>query len=83
MLRNQDLAELLSREAKTHSDHRRRALERAARAALWRWPVEAAGLHTSNRSLTELELVGPWIATIIGLAFHGLVVMVERRLVIQ
>jgi hypothetical protein len=31
VLRNSDLAELLSREAKNHTDHRRRALERAAR----------------------------------------------------
>jgi histidinol phosphatase-like PHP family hydrolase len=65
MLRNRDLAELLSREAKNHSDHRRRALERAARAALWRWTEEAADIHAHGRSLTELALVGPWIATVI------------------
>jgi histidinol phosphatase-like PHP family hydrolase len=65
VLRNRDLAELLSREAKTHSDHRRRALERAARAALWRWTEEAADLHAQGRALTELALVGPWLATII------------------
>lgn len=64
MLRNRDLAELLSREAKDHSEHRRRALQRAARAALWRWTEEAADVHAQGRSLTELELVGPWLATI-------------------
>jgi histidinol phosphatase-like PHP family hydrolase len=66
VLSNQDLAELLSREAKSHSDHRRRALERAARAALWRWTAQAAELHAAGRPLAELELVGPWIATMIG-----------------
>jgi histidinol phosphatase-like PHP family hydrolase len=64
VLRNRDLAELLSREAKTHTDHRRRALERAARAALWRWTEEAADVHARGRALTELALVGPWLATI-------------------
>jgi histidinol phosphatase-like PHP family hydrolase len=65
VLRNRDIAELLSREAKNHSDHRRRALERAARAALWRWTEEAADVHAQGRSLTELALVGPWVATIV------------------
>ncbi len=65
MLRNRDLAELLSHEAKSHSEHRRRALERAARAALWRWTEEAADIHAHGLSLTELALVGPWVATII------------------
>ena len=64
MLRNRDLAELLSREAKDHSEHRQRALRRAARAALWRWTEEAAELHAEGRPLTELALVGPWLATI-------------------
>jgi DNA polymerase (family 10) len=65
VLSNRDLAELLSREAKTHSEHRRRALERAARAALWRWTEQAADVHAQGRPLTELTLVGPWLATII------------------
>ena len=65
MLRNRDLAELLSREAKEHSEHRQRAVRRAARAALWRWTEEAADVHAQGRSLTELALVGPWLATII------------------
>jgi putative hydrolase len=67
MLRNRDIAELLSREAtEDHSEQRRRALQRAARAALWRWTEEAADLHAEGRSLTELALVGPWLAAIIG-----------------
>ena len=73
MLRNRDLAELLSREANgatDHSEQRRRALRRAARAALWRWTEEAAEVHAQGRSLTELELVGPWLATIIGRWFE-------------
>ena len=65
MLRNRDVAELLSREAKEHSEHRRRALQRAARAALWHWTEEAADVHAQGRSLTELALVGPRLATII------------------
>jgi histidinol phosphatase-like PHP family hydrolase len=64
VLRNRDLAELLSREAAEHSDHRRRALARAARAALWRWTEQAAEVHAQGRSLTDLALVGPWVATI-------------------
>jgi histidinol phosphatase-like PHP family hydrolase len=65
VLRNRDIAELLSREAKEHSEHRRRALQRAARAALWRWTEEAADVHAQGRSLTDLALVGPWLATMI------------------
>ena len=66
MLRNREIAELLSLEAKSHTEQRRRALQRAARAALWRWTEEAADLHAQGRSLTELPLVGPWLASIIG-----------------
>ena len=64
-LTNGDLAELLSREAATQSEHRQRALRRAARAALWRWPTEAAVLRERDRPFTELALVGPWIARLI------------------
>jgi histidinol phosphatase-like PHP family hydrolase len=66
VLRNRELAELLSRESEEHSEHRQRALRRAARAALWRWTEEVADLHAQGRSLTELPLVGPWLASIIG-----------------
>jgi putative hydrolase len=36
-----------------------------ARAALWRWTEEATDVHAQGRSLTDLALVGPWLATII------------------
>lgn len=62
MLTNGDLAELLSLEAERQTEHRQRALRRAARAALWRWPMEAVELRKSGAAFTELELVGPWIA---------------------
>src|SRR5919197_513601 len=64
-LSNRDIAELLSREAERHSEHRQRALRRAARAALWRWEQEAAELRVRDRPLTDLVLVGPWIARLI------------------
>lgn len=60
MLTNAELGELLSSEARQESDHRRRALERASRAARF-WPVEARTLADSDR-LTELNAVGPWVA---------------------
>src|ERR671930_311337 len=65
-LSNRDIAELLSREAERHTEHRQRALRRAARAALWRWEHEAADLRARDRPLTDLVLVGPWIAGLIG-----------------
>jgi putative hydrolase len=49
------------RAAADESAHRRRALERAGRAARY-WPVEAATLTEDGRSLTELRGVGPWVA---------------------
>jgi histidinol phosphatase-like PHP family hydrolase len=64
-LTNGDIAELLSREAAGQTEHRQRALRRAARAALWRWTEEAVALRASDRPLTELVLVGPWIARFI------------------
>jgi histidinol phosphatase-like PHP family hydrolase len=64
-LTNGDIAELLSREAAAHTEHRQRALRRAARAALWRWTEEAVALRESGRPLTDLTLVGPWIARLI------------------
>jgi histidinol phosphatase-like PHP family hydrolase len=65
-LSNTEISELLCRaaEEKSYSDQQRRALRRAGRAA-WLWPVEAADLVARNRSLTELRLVGPWLAAII------------------
>ena len=61
MTSNRDLMELLALAAEGEENHRRRALRRAARAALL-WPEEAADLATAGRSLTELRAVGPWIA---------------------
>lgn len=61
MLTNAALGELLLQAASDETDHRRRALERAARAARF-WPEEAAELARAGRSLTELRAVGPWVA---------------------
>lgn len=61
---NSQLAELLSAEAEKHSDHRARALRRAASRALL-WPEEAASILANGRSLTELPAVGPWVANVI------------------
>ena len=60
-LSNGDLAELLSRAADEETAHRRRALQRAARAARY-WGEEAHDLGAAGRSLTELRGVGPWVA---------------------
>lgn len=62
MVTNGALAELLRREAEAEPvPHRRRALDRASRAALF-WPVEAASLVDAGRDLTTLRAVGPWVA---------------------
>jgi histidinol phosphatase-like PHP family hydrolase len=61
MLTNGDLGELLWNASREEKDHRRRALERASRAARF-WPAEAQGLVEAGRSLTELNAVGPWVA---------------------
>lgn len=60
-LSNGDLAELLWRAGDEETDHRRRALRRASRAARF-WPEEARDLAEVGRSLTELRAVGPWVA---------------------
>jgi histidinol phosphatase-like PHP family hydrolase len=63
MLTNGALAELLRRSAADESaGHRRRALDRAGRAALF-WPEEAAALVSAGEDLTTLRAVGPWIAS--------------------
>jgi DNA polymerase (family 10) len=61
MLTNGDLGELLWNAGREEKDHRRRALERASRAARF-WPEEAFELAEAGRSLTELNAVGPWVA---------------------
>jgi histidinol phosphatase-like PHP family hydrolase len=62
-LTNGEVVELLARDAEAPelSYQRRRALRRAARAAL-SWPEEAAALSAAGRPLTELRYVGPWLA---------------------
>lgn len=61
LLSNADLGELLWRAGAEETAHRRRALQRASRAARF-WPEEAADLAQTGRSLTELRAVGPWVA---------------------
>ena len=60
ILDNAALAELLFRASADENDHRRRALERASKAA-WTWSEEAADVVAEGRSLTELPSVGPWV----------------------
>ncbi len=59
---NGQIAELLSTAAENEEGHRRQALERAGRAAMFTWPEEAFDVASSGRSLTELRGVGPWMA---------------------
>lgn len=61
MLTNAQLAILLDSLAVAEDGHRRKALERAARAAMF-WPEEAASLVSAGRDLVELSSVGPWVA---------------------
>jgi histidinol phosphatase-like PHP family hydrolase len=61
VLTNADLGELLWTAARDETSHRRRALERASRAARF-WPDEAGQLAEAGRRLTELRGVGPWVA---------------------
>lgn len=60
-LTNGDLGELLLRASDEETDHRRRALRSASRAARF-WPEEAREVAEAGRSLTELRSVGPWVA---------------------
>jgi putative hydrolase len=62
VLTNGELSILLGGQAATESDHRRRALERASRAAMF-WAEEAGALLAAGRALTELPSVGPWVAS--------------------
>lgn len=61
MLTNTDIAELFAREADGAEGHRKKALQRAAGAALV-WPEEASDLVGERRPPTELEGVGPRLA---------------------
>lgn len=60
-LDNAAVAELLAREGDNAEGHLRKAYKRAARAA-HRWSVECADLLAQDRSLTELESIGPFLA---------------------
>lgn len=60
-LTNARLADLLYGASEQYTEQRARSLRRAGRSALT-WPVEAHQLLAEDRSLTELENVGPWIA---------------------
>jgi hypothetical protein len=60
-LSNADVGELLWHARGDADGHRRRALERASRAARF-WPEEVHDLAVAGRSLTELRGVGPWVA---------------------
>jgi histidinol phosphatase-like PHP family hydrolase len=61
MLTNADIGELLWVAGRDEPGHRRRALERASRAARF-WLEEANELADAGRSLTDLRAVGPWVA---------------------
>jgi histidinol phosphatase-like PHP family hydrolase len=60
MLRNSDIANLLAAESETAVQPLQKAYRRAARRAFL-WPEEAYKLLRSNRSLTELSGVGPFL----------------------
>src|SRR5438093_786006 len=57
---NAQLSELLARASEDEEGDRRRALRRAARAAMM-WPEEAEALAGQGR-LKELRAVGPFVA---------------------
>ncbi len=60
---NGDIAEACARAAEEEEGHRRRALERAARNAMFVWTEEAADVaERPGRALTDLVGVGPWLA---------------------
>lgn len=65
-LTNSSLIELLATASTLEEpgSTRARALRRAARAALT-WPDEAAALLDAGRPLTELRMVGPWVAQVV------------------
>ncbi len=62
---NARLSELLIARAEVEEGHRRRALERAGRSAMFVWTEEAAAMTEAGRPLTDLPSVGPWVAEIL------------------
>jgi putative hydrolase len=67
-LTNAAIAELLAREAEGAKPPLSRAFRRASRRAFL-WPEEASTLLVQDRSLTELQSVGPYIGKIIRVWF--------------
>jgi DNA polymerase (family 10) len=61
-LSNRDVAELLAVASERETGHRRDALRKAGRAAMFTWTEELAEVATAGRPLTELRRVGPWVA---------------------
>jgi putative hydrolase len=61
MLTNVEIAELLARRGDETDGPRQRAYRRSS-AAAFVWPEEAADVHSSGRSLTELHFVGDRLA---------------------
>src|SRR5438445_3982957 len=64
-LTNNRLSDLLLFQAEREDGHRRRALERAAREAMFSWPEEASAAAEAGGLLTHLRGVGPWVANMI------------------
>ena len=62
---NSVLSDFLAGRAREEEGHRRRALERAWRAAMFSWTEEVADLADQGRPLTDLQGVGPWLAGVI------------------
>lgn len=63
-LSNRDLSELLARASEDADGNKQKALRRAARRALM-WREEVVDLLEADRTLTELDGVGPWVARVI------------------
>jgi histidinol phosphatase-like PHP family hydrolase len=61
MLSNRGLAELLAHASERETGHRRDALRKAGRAAMFTWPEEVSEVAAAGRPLTELPRVGPWV----------------------
>jgi histidinol phosphatase-like PHP family hydrolase len=59
-LGNDEIGTLLLAASVEEDGHRKRALDRAAKAA-WTWSEEAAAVAESGRPLTDLRHVGPWV----------------------
>src|ERR1043166_3073884 len=63
MLSNGQIAEVLASAAAGEEGHRRRALERASRAAIFTWTEEASALVERAARRPPLPAAGPWLAS--------------------